>query len=85
MTETSRYSHNKKTTLTVVWLFILFYLLLLIYEIKWGFFFYFTENYSRRVRKSTNKKILALPYRTTVTYCIVYPPDLSGWTLVKGV
>ena len=30
MTETGRYSHNKKTTLTVVWLFILFYLLLLI-------------------------------------------------------
>ena len=26
------------------------------------FFFYFLENYSRRVRKSTNKKILALTY-----------------------
>ena len=29
MTETGQYSHNKKTTLTVVWLFILFYLRLL--------------------------------------------------------
>ena len=29
-------------------------------DIKFSLFFYFTENYSRRVRKSTNKKILAL-------------------------
>ena len=28
-------------------------------EIKFYFFSYFPENYSRRVRKSTNKKILA--------------------------
>ena len=32
----------------------------IILEIKFSFFFYFTENYSRRVRKSTSKKILAL-------------------------
>ena len=34
--------------------------LLVILDIKYLFFFYFTENYSRRVRKSTDKIFLAL-------------------------
>ena len=33
---------------------------MIIFEIKFYFIFYFPGNYSRRVRKSTNKKILAL-------------------------
>ena len=39
-------------------------------EIKFYFFSYFPKNYSRRVRKSTNKKILAL---CTTTHLNVFP------------
>ena len=37
-----------------------------------NFFFYFTENCSRRVRKSTNKKILALSAEKSVIVIVPF-------------
>ena len=53
----------------------------IILEIYFDFFFYFRENYSRRVRKSTNKKIWLKIVNLPVCLAMFKYMYIHGWMI----